>query len=88
MIQNGELAAETVKTLAYFFLALGVVCGLTLIYFDRPWVAVFGFLGLLAGFLLFWLRRWPLMSLGLGEFLHLSGLRAAAHLRDLLRPDR
>jgi 1,4-dihydroxy-2-naphthoate octaprenyltransferase len=68
VIQNGELAAETVKTLAYFFLAVGVVCGLTLIYFDRPWVAVFGFLGLLAGFC-YSASPVALMSLGLGEIL-------------------
>ncbi len=68
VIQNGELAAETVKTLAYFFLALGVVCGLTLIYLDRPWVAVFGFLGLLAGFC-YSASPVALMSLGLGEIL-------------------
>jgi len=68
VIQDGELAAETVQTLAYFFLAVGVVCGLTLIYFDRPWVAVFGFLGLLAGFC-YSASPVALMSLGLGEIL-------------------
>ena len=68
VIQDGELGAETVKTLAYFFLALGVVCGLTLVYLDRPWVAVFGFLGLLAGFC-YSASPVALMSLGLGEIL-------------------
>ena len=68
VIQDRELAAETVKTLAYFFLALGVVCGLALIYFGRPWVAVFGFLGLLAGFC-YSASPVQLMSLGLGEVL-------------------
>ena len=68
VIQDEELGAETVKTLAYFFLALGVVCGLTLIYLDRPWVAVFGFLGLLAGFC-YSASPVALMSLGLGEIL-------------------
>lgn len=68
VIQNRELAAETVKTLAYFFLALGVVCGLALIYFGRPWVAVFGGLGLLAGFG-YSASPVQLMSLGLGEVL-------------------
>jgi 1,4-dihydroxy-2-naphthoate octaprenyltransferase len=69
VIQDGDLAAETVKTLAYFFLALGVVCGLALIYYaQRPWVAVFGFLGLLAGFC-YSASPVQLMSLGLGEAL-------------------
>ena len=60
------MEAETVKTLAYFFLAVGVVCGLALIYAGRPWVAVFGFLGLLAGFC-YSASPIQLMSLGLGE---------------------
>jgi 1,4-dihydroxy-2-naphthoate octaprenyltransferase len=69
VIQDRELEAETVKTLAYFFLAVGVACGLTLIYFaGRPWVAVFGFLGLLAGFC-YSASPLALMSLGLGEIL-------------------
>lgn len=68
VIQDGELAAETVKTLAYFFLAVGVVCGLALIYAGRQWVAVFGFLGLLAGFF-YSASPVQLMSLGLGEIL-------------------
>ncbi len=68
VIQDGELAPETVRTLAYFFLAVGVVCGLVLIYFDRPWVAVFGFLGLLAGFC-YSASPVALMSLGLGEII-------------------
>ncbi len=68
VIQEQELAADTVKTLAYFFLAVGVVCGLVLIYCDRPWVAVFGFLGLLAGFC-YSASPVALMSLGLGEIL-------------------
>ena len=66
VIQNRELEAETVKTLAYFFLAVGVVCGLALIYAGRHWVAVFGFLGLLAGFC-YSASPVQLMSLGLGE---------------------
>lgn len=68
VIQEGELAGETVKTLAYFFLAVGVVCGLALVYFERPWVAVFGFLGLLAGFC-YSASPVALMSVGLGEIL-------------------
>ena len=68
VIQDRELEAETVKTLAYFFLALGMVCGLALIYCGRPWVAVFGCLGLLAGFC-YSASPLPLMSLGLGEVL-------------------
>ena len=68
VIQDRELEAETVKTLAYFFLAVGVVCGLALIYCGRPWVAVFGCLGLLAGFC-YSASPLQLMSLGLGEVL-------------------
>lgn len=69
VIQDGELDAETVKTLAYFFLALGVVCGLVLIFVaGRSWVAVFGFAGLLAGFF-YSASPVQLMSLGLGELL-------------------
>jgi len=69
VIQDGDLAAETVQTLAYFFLAVGVVCGLALIFYaQRPWVAVFGFLGLLAGFC-YSASPVQLMSLGLGEAL-------------------
>ncbi len=68
VIQTGELAAETVRTLAYFFLGLGVVCGLALVWAGRSWVAVFGFLGLLAGFC-YSASPLPLMSRGLGELL-------------------
>jgi 1,4-dihydroxy-2-naphthoate octaprenyltransferase len=68
VIQDRELEAETVKSLAYFFLAVGVLCGLALIYAGRHWVAVFGFLGLLAGFC-YSASPLALMSLGLGEVL-------------------
>jgi len=68
VIQNGEMAAESVKTLAYFCLAVGVICGLALIYAGRHWVAVIGFLGLLAGFF-YSASPVQLMSLGLGELL-------------------
>src|SRR5512140_1885282 len=68
VIQNRELEADTVKSLAYFFLAVGVICGLALIYAGRHWVAVFGFLGLLAGFG-YSASPLALMSLGLGEIL-------------------
>jgi 1,4-dihydroxy-2-naphthoate octaprenyltransferase len=66
VIQNGDMQAESVKTLAYFFLAVGVVCGLALVFAGRPWVAVLGFLGLLAGFC-YSASPVQLMSLGLGE---------------------
>ena len=68
VIQDLKLEADTVKSLAYFLLAVGVVCGLALIYAGRYWVAVFGFLGLLAGFF-YSASPVQLMSLGLGEFL-------------------
>lgn len=68
VIQNREMKADTVRSLAYFFLAVGVVCGLALIYAGRHWVAVFGLLGLLAGFG-YSASPVALMSLGVGEIL-------------------
>ena len=48
VIQNGELTAETVRNLAYGCLGLAVACGLILIYYSRPWVALLGLFGLAA----------------------------------------
>jgi 1,4-dihydroxy-2-naphthoate octaprenyltransferase len=66
VIQNGELSADTVRTMAYLFLALGVVCGLVLALKGRPWVALLGGLGLAAGFF-YSATPVQLMSRGLGE---------------------
>lgn len=66
VIQNQELSAQTVRLMAYLFLALGVVCGLALIYLGRPWVALIGLLGLLAGYC-YSATPVQLMSTGVGE---------------------
>jgi 1,4-dihydroxy-2-naphthoate polyprenyltransferase len=66
VIQDGELSAQSVQVLAYLLLALGAVCGLVLIFSGRPWVALIGLLGLLAGFC-YSASPLQLMSLGLGE---------------------
>jgi 1,4-dihydroxy-2-naphthoate octaprenyltransferase len=66
VIQNQELGLETVRTMAYLFLALGIGCGLTVIFMGRPWVALLGLLGLLAG-LFYSASPLQLMSSGLGE---------------------
>ncbi|MEJ2070599.1 MAG: prenyltransferase, partial [Syntrophobacterales bacterium] len=66
VIQEGELAAATVRNLAYGCLGLGVVCGLVLMYYGRPWVAVLGLFGLVAAYL-YSASPVQLMSKGLGE---------------------
>jgi 1,4-dihydroxy-2-naphthoate octaprenyltransferase len=66
VIQNQELSPQAVRNLAYGLMCLGVACGGALIYLGRPWVALVGVLGLLAGF---GYSAAPLqfMSSGLGE---------------------
>ena len=66
VIQNQELSPRAVRNLAYILMFLGVACGGALIYLGRPWVALVGVLGLLAGF---GYSAAPLqfMSSGLGE---------------------
>jgi len=66
VIQDGGLSAGAVRFLAFLFLALGCLCGLGLIFMGRPWVAVLGTLGLLAGYL-YSASPVQLMSAGLGE---------------------
>ena len=66
VIQNGELSADTVRNLAYACLGFGVVCGLILIYYGRPWVALLGLFGLAAAYL-YSASPVQLMSQGLGE---------------------
>jgi 1,4-dihydroxy-2-naphthoate octaprenyltransferase len=66
VIQNQDLNQNTVKHLGYGLLLLGAACGLALIFLGRPWVALLGLLGLLAGFF-YSAAPLQLMSLGLGE---------------------
>jgi 1,4-dihydroxy-2-naphthoate octaprenyltransferase len=66
VIVNQELSAETVRNLAYGCLGLGVLCGLALIYYGRPWVALLGLLGLAAAYL-YSASPLQLMSKGFGE---------------------
>ncbi|RJR33861.1 MAG: 1,4-dihydroxy-2-naphthoate octaprenyltransferase [Deltaproteobacteria bacterium] len=66
VIQEGGLTPATVRFLAFLFLGVGCVCGLALIFLGRPWVAVLGTLGLLAGYL-YSAQPVQLMSAGLGE---------------------
>ena len=66
VIQNGELNAETVRNLAYACLGLGVVCGLVLMWYGRPWVALLGLFGLAAAYL-YSASPVQLMSKGFGE---------------------
>jgi 1,4-dihydroxy-2-naphthoate octaprenyltransferase len=66
VIQEGGLTPATVRFLAFLFLGVGCVCGLALIFLGRPWVALLGTLGLLAGYL-YSAQPVQLMSAGLGE---------------------
>jgi 1,4-dihydroxy-2-naphthoate octaprenyltransferase len=66
VIQNRQMTPGQVKTLAYLLFALGVGCGLVLIFQGRPWVALVGLLGLGAA-LCYSASPVQLMSGGLGE---------------------
>ncbi len=66
VIQNRQMSPGAVKTMAYVLFALGVGCGLALIYLGRPWVAVIGLMGLAAA-LCYSASPMQLMSGGLGE---------------------
>jgi 1,4-dihydroxy-2-naphthoate octaprenyltransferase len=66
VIQDRGLSPDTVHFMAFLFLGLGCLCGLSLIFLGRPWVAVLGTLGLLAGYL-YSASPVQLMSAGLGE---------------------
>jgi len=66
VIQEGGLTPASVRFLAFLFLGVGCVCGLALIFLGRPWVALLGTLGLLAGYL-YSAQPVQLMSAGLGE---------------------
>ncbi|MDD5643802.1 MAG: 1,4-dihydroxy-2-naphthoate octaprenyltransferase [Syntrophales bacterium] len=65
-IQEGGLSPDTVRFLAFICLGVGCICGLALIFMGRPWVAVLGTLGLLAGYL-YSASPVQLMSAGMGE---------------------
>ncbi|MFW6126843.1 MAG: prenyltransferase [Thermodesulfobacteriota bacterium] len=67
VIQNGDLTQGTVRVMAYACLGVGVACGLVLIYYGRPWVALLGLFGLAAAYL-YSASPVQLMSKGLGEF--------------------
>jgi len=66
VIQDRGLSPDAVRFLAFICLGLGCLCGLALIFLGRPWVAVLGTLGLLAGYL-YSAQPVQLMSAGLGE---------------------
>ena len=68
VIQNQQMSPAAVRNLAYTLFAVGVTCGLTLIYLGRPWVALIGLLGLAAA-LFYSASPMQLMSGGLGEVL-------------------
>jgi 1,4-dihydroxy-2-naphthoate octaprenyltransferase len=68
VIQDGRMTPGQVKALAYVLFALGVGCGLSLIYLGRPWVALVGLLGLGAAWC-YSASPLQVMSLGLGEFM-------------------
>ncbi|MEW6386648.1 MAG: prenyltransferase [Thermodesulfobacteriota bacterium] len=66
VIQNQELTAGHVRTLAYLCFAVGLACGLALILAGRPGVALVGLMGLLLAYL-YSAAPVQLMSAGLGE---------------------
>jgi len=66
VIQNQELPADAVRNLGYACLALGAACGLMLISYGRPWVALLGLFGAAAAYL-YSASPVQLMSKGLGE---------------------
>lgn len=66
VIQTGELSAATVRNLALACLGFGLICGLVLMFWGRPWVALLGLFGLGAAYL-YSATPVQLMSRGLGE---------------------
>jgi 1,4-dihydroxy-2-naphthoate octaprenyltransferase len=66
VIQDQELTADRVRSMAYFSFAIGLACGLVLIFTGRPAVALVGLLGLLLAYL-YSAAPVQLMSAGLGE---------------------
>jgi 1,4-dihydroxy-2-naphthoate octaprenyltransferase len=68
VIQDRRMSPLQVRTMAYLLFALGVACGLVLIFQGRPYVAVIGLLGLGAA-LGYSASPVQLMSGGLGEII-------------------
>lgn len=66
VIQEGELSARNVLLMALFFVALGVASGIWLVFLKRPWVVLFGGLGLFSGWV-YSASPFQWMSKGLGE---------------------
>jgi len=66
VIQEGEMSRTGVLVYALGWLALGFVMGLYLFYSGRPWVGLWGLLGLGAG-VVYSIRPVYLMGRGLGE---------------------
>jgi len=66
VIQEGKLSAYVVLLMALLFLAVGMAAGIWLIFLKRPWVALFGGLGLFSGWI-YSASPFQWMSRGLGE---------------------
>lgn len=66
VIQEGRMSAGKVRGLAMAFFAAGLVCGLILAAWGRPWVLVLGALGLAIGYF-YSATHLALMLHGLGE---------------------
>ena len=66
VIQDHGLSPDAVRFMSFICLGLGCICGLALIFMGRPWVALLGTLGLLAGYL-YSASPVQLMSAGMGE---------------------
>jgi 1,4-dihydroxy-2-naphthoate polyprenyltransferase len=66
VIQEGKLSAMTVLLLGAAFLAVGIGSGICLVILERPWVLIFGGLGLFAGWV-YSASPFQYMSKGLGE---------------------
>jgi len=66
VIQEGKISASAVLLLGVIFLAVGIGSGIWLVILKRPWVLIFGGLGLLAGWV-YSASPFQYMSKGLGE---------------------
>jgi 1,4-dihydroxy-2-naphthoate polyprenyltransferase len=66
VIQEGKISAVVVLLMGVFFLAVGVGSGIWLVILERPWVILFGGLGLFAGWV-YSASPFQYMSKGLGE---------------------
>lgn len=68
VIQERKVPAVAMLIMAIFFLSLGAAAGVWLIYLGKPWVVLFGGLGLLAGWA-YSAAPLQLMSKGFGELI-------------------